>query len=379
MRIAFISLMYDAPWGGSEVLWSQTAALALAEGHEVFVATYAWPELASPLQALAAAGASFYYRPRYEHTLQHRAGSLLRRLANAGQLPEVVALRRFAPDVVVVSQGGWNDLLFHQQLADCLRKIPFLLICHNYHDPVRQDDGQRARMIALFGRAKELLMISDQQLRVLRRQLAAPLPNARVVQNPLNLPGVVPVPYPVLAADGVPQLSVVGSFDVDRKGQDVLLEALAAPQWLARSWHLNLYGRGPDRAYLERLIALLGLQQRVTMHGHVANSAAIWANTHVLLVPSRIESGPMVVQEALLCGRPVLTADVGLVRDWVQEGETGFIADTASVAALTQALNRAWNRRADWSAMGLAGAARAAAQRIRDPALDFLHHVLVAG
>jgi len=378
MRIAFVSLMYDAPWGGSEVLWAQTAAYALAAGHAVFVSTHAWPVPAAPLTALKAAGASFYFRPRYEPTLQFRVASLLRRLPGAGQLPEIVALRRFAPDVVVVSQGGWNDLLFHQQLADWLKVAPFLLICHNYHDPVRQDDGQRARMIALFGRAKELLMISDQQLRVLRRQLAVPLPNARVVQNPLNLPSVVPVPYPVLAAGGVPQLSVVGSFDVDRKGQDVLLEALAAPEWLARSWHLNLYGNGPDRAYLERLIALLGLQQRVTMHGHVASSAAIWANTHLLLVPSRIESGPMVGQEALLCGRPVLTADVGLVRNWVQEGETGFIADTASVVALTQALNRAWDCRADWSAMGLAGATRAAVQLIKDPALDFLNHILAA-
>ncbi|WP_426060936.1 glycosyltransferase family 4 protein [Hymenobacter sp. B1770] len=375
MRIAFVSLMYDAPWGGSEVLWSQTAARALAAGHNVFISTHEWHEKPVPLQELEAAGASFYFRPRYQPTLRFRTANLFRRLPRGGVLPEIVALRSFAPNVVVVSQGGWNDLLFHQQLADWLHSIPFLLICHNYHDPVRQDDKQRERMIALFSRAKEVLMISNQQLRVLCRQLAAPLTNARVVQNPLNLPAAYPLPYPELLADTVPQLSVVGSFDVDRKGQDVLLETLATPTWQGRHWHLNLYGRGPDQAYLERLISMYGLQRRVSLHGHVSDSSVIWRNTHLLILPSRIESGPMVVQEALLCGRPVLTANVGLVQDWVQEGETGFIADTASVIALGQALDRAWARRADWASMGQEGAARATALLIPDPAGDFLQHV----
>ena len=375
MRIAFVTLMYDAPWGGSEVLWAQTAALALAKGHEIFVATYAWPELAAPLQELAAAGASFYYRPRYKHTLQHRAGSLLRRLVNAGQLPEVVALRRFAPDVVIVSQGGWNDLLFHQQLADCLRKIPFLLICHNYHDPVRQDERQRARMIDLYDQAREVLMISDQQLRVLRRQLATPLANARVVQNPLNLPKVYPVPYPSLTVGAMAQLAVIGSLDVDRKGHDVLLEVLAAPEWQARAWHLHVYGRGPDQAYLERLIAFYALQTRVTLHGHVTDRNSMWTNTHIVIVPSRIESGPMVVQEALLCGRPVVAADVGLVRNWVREGQTGFIADTSSTVALGKALNRAWVRQAEWEAIGQKAADEAVVHLIADPVGDFWRRI----
>ncbi|WP_210519760.1 glycosyltransferase family 4 protein [Hymenobacter terricola] len=376
MRIAFVSLMYDAPWGGSEVLWAHTAEKALAEGHEVFVSTHAWPEPAAQLQKLGESGASFYFRPRYEATLQFRATSWLKRLPRGGTLLEIKALRRFAPDVVLVSQGGWNDLLFHQQLYDWLCGVPFLLICHNYHDPVRQNDEQRANMITLFGQAREVMMISNQQLRVLRRQLAAPLSNARVVQNPLNLPLNFPVPYLGPAVDDVPQMSVVASFDVDRKGQDVLLETLAAPEWLARSWHLNFYGRGPDQAYLERLVDFYGLTSRVTMHGHVTESTAIWSHTHLLIVPSRIESGPMVVQEAMLCGRPVVAADVGMVQEWLDDDKTGFIADMASVNSLNKALNRAWARQADWSAMGVLAAKRARLLLENDPIEQLLNRLV---
>ena len=379
MRIAFVSLMYDAPWGGSEVLWAQTAARALAEGHEVLVVTNSWPDVPPPLQDLAAAGATLCLRPRYQPTLRFRAGSWLSRLPRGGRLPEIDALRRFQPEVVLVSQGGWNDLLFHQQLATWLRSVPFLLICHNYHDPVRQGEQQRQRMVALFKQAREVLLISELQGQVLRRQLAAPLRNSRVVQNPLNLPASWPVPYPALTDDTIPQLAVVGSFDTDRKGQDVLLDALRMPCWQERLWHLNLYGRGPDHQYLERLIAFYGLQNRVTLHGHVADSTALWANTHLLIVPSRIESGPMVVQEALLCGRPVVAADVGLVRDWVQDGVTGFIADTASATVLGRSLERAWDRRSEWGHMGQAGSVWAGKHLLADPAGDLLHHILAAG
>lgn len=378
MRIAFISLMYDAPWGGSEVLWAQTAGRALREGHNVMVSCYAWPQPVKPIQQLAVAGARTHFRRRYEPTLRFRAIDWLTRLPRQSRLPEIDALRRFAPDVVVISQGGWNDLIFHKQLHKWVQELPFLLICHNYHDPVRQDEAQRLRMIELFGQAREVLMISALQQQVLRRQLADPLLNTRVVQNPLHLPEQYPIPYPALPENGPVQLAVVGSFDVDRKGQDVLLEVLSAPNWRPRAWHLNLYGQGPDEVYLRRLIALYGLQERVTLHGHVSDSATVWQNTHLLVVPSRIESGPMVVQEACLCGRPVAAADVGLVRTWVHEGITGFIADTASVYSLGKMMERAWSCRLEWADMAVAAAMYAQQHQMPDAAGDLLHHIEAA-
>ncbi|WP_317173508.1 glycosyltransferase family 4 protein [Hymenobacter montanus] len=355
--MAFVSLMYDAPWGGSEVLWTHTAARALAEGHEVMASFYAWPEMAAPLQALAAAGAQILLRTRYQPSLRHRAVNWLARLPWGGELPEIRALTRFKPDVVLINQAGWMDLFFHQQLLDWLRRVPFILACHNYQDPVRQRDFSRALLTDMYSRAKEVLMISDNQLRTLQRQLVDPIANARVIQNPLNLPATYPVPRNVQTNGGL-QLAVVASFDVDRKGQDVLLQALTAPEWASRRFQLNFYGQGPDQAYLEKLIQFYRLTDRVRLRGHVADTAAIWRENDLLIIPSRIESGPMVLQEAMLCGRPVVAADVGMVRDWLDDDETGFIADTASAISLNRALSRAWARRADWPAIGTLAAER---------------------
>lgn len=347
-------------------MWAHTAAQALAEGHEVMASVYAWPKLADPLQVLSAAGCQFFFRSRYVPGLRYRAANWLARAPWGGELPEIRALAKFKPDVVLVSQGGWIDLFYHKQLTKWLGNVPFVLLCHNYHDPVRQRDFPRDEIVELYRTAREVLMISNNQLNTLRRQLIDPIANARVVQNPLNLPAEYPVPR-TSPAGGVLGLAVVGSFDVDRKGQDILLEALTAPEWADRNVLLNFYGKGPDQAYLEKLIVFYSLTDRVCLRGHVADSEAIWRENDLLVIPSRIESGPMVLQEAMLCGRPVVAADVGMVREWLDDDETGFIADTASAVALNAALGRAWARRADWPAMGKLAAERARKRLELDP------------
>jgi glycosyltransferase involved in cell wall biosynthesis len=371
MRIAFVSLMYDAPWGGSEVLWAHTAALALAEGHEILVSVYDWPEQPLPLQKLAVAGAQFFFRSRYQDNLRYRAIDWLTRVPWGGEMPEVRALTKFNPNVALVSQGGWIDLLYHTQLTAWLRKLPYVLICHNYSDPTRQRDTLREEIVTLYQQAQEVLMISGQQLRTLQRQLIDPLINARIVQNPLNLPDAYPVPL-TGASDGIPCLAVVASFDVDRKGQDVLLEALSAPEWINRQVRLRFYGKGPDQVYLEKLTDFYGLSDQVQFCGHVVDVKAIWQENDLLVIPSRIESGPMVLQEAMLCGRPVVATDVGMVREWLDDDETGFIADTSSVISLNRALGRAWMRRADWPAMGELAARRAYMRFESNPAKQLL-------
>ncbi|MCC3153805.1 glycosyltransferase family 4 protein [Hymenobacter sp. BT770] len=371
-------MLYDTPEGGSEVLWARTAARALAEGHKVMVSAYAWPELPGTYQQLGQAGATLFFRSRYEGSLRYRALSWLRRLPRGGVLPEVRALAEFNPDVVVVSQGGWIDLYYHNQLAEWLRKVPFVLVCHNYNDPARQRDFSRSKVVTLFGHAKEVLMISDKQLRTIQRQLVDPIANARVIQNPLNLPATYPLIH-TPATDGIARLSVVASFDVDRKGHDVLLEALTAPQWAHRRFCVNFYGQGPDREYLKELIRFYGLEDHVQLCGYFADAASLWQNTDLVVIPSRIESGPMVLQEAMLCGLPVVAADVGIVRDWLDDEETGFIADTASAISLNKALDRAWSRRAEWSDMGALAATRTLPRLEIDPVGSLLKRLISIG
>lgn len=368
--------MNDAPWGGSEILWSKTAALALAAGHEVLITAYRWPEPAPALRELVAAGATLFYRTAYSPQLHKR---LVRRVARQFQplSAELRNIQAFEPDLVFVNQGGHNDIIHKEDIWAWLTAdaVPYVIICHLYKDPHQMSEGERAATLAVYTHARAVLTISAMQTEVLRRQLASPLPNAHVVQNPLNLPAHMPMPYP---AAGPAQLAVVASLDADRKGHDVLLQVLSGPQWVGRDWQLNFYGKGRDHAYLERLAAYYGLAGRVVFRGHVADSAEIWRTNHLLLIPSRIESGPMVLVEAMLSGRPVVSTTVGLVPDWLADGQTGFLAEASLPESLARTLERAWHARAEWPAMGQRAYEHARQQVQPDPAATLLALLLAA-
>lgn len=364
--------MGDVPWGGSEVLWAKTAARALAAGHEVFFSAYYWPETPAPLLALVEQGAHFHPRPRYRVTLSARLKIRLEQAMHTTS-PEVAAIKNFNPELIVVNQGGGHDVLYRDDLREFLLsgQYAYCLTCHLYQDPIKLSEHNRSLLVRLFEGARRVFTISNQQAGVLQRQLAVPLPNNVVVQNPLNTPAEWPLPFPAIEKQLV-RFAVVASLDVDRKGQDTLFEALSSQKWMARCWELNLYGEGPDKDYLQRLARYYRIQDRVNFRGYVADSSAIWSVNHVLVLSSRIESGPMVLPEAMLSGRPVVATPVGMVSEWIREGVTGFIAEASSPQALDASLEKCWNKQDQWNVIGEA-ATIAARQRVKaDPVGDFL-------
>ncbi len=102
---------------------------------------------------------------------------------------------------------------------------------------------------------------------------------------------------------------------IARKGQDVLLEALATMPDMA--WHCACVGnRGRDPAFvdgLRRRAAEAGIGSRISFPGPQTGSVLdrSFAAADLLVLPSRAEPYGMVVTEALARGLPVVTSDVG--------------------------------------------------------------------
>ncbi len=144
-----------------------------------------------------------------------------------------------------------------------------------------------------------------------------------------------------------------------KKGQDLILETLAGEVCKNRPWRLTLYGKGPTRGILEALASRLDLSDRVNFAGFAAPEE-IWSRNHILVLPSRFEGLPLVMVEAMLCGRPVIATDVAGHRELVEEGVAGFLASAPTASALGAALERFWERRDEAEHIG-----RAASRRIR--------------
>lgn len=126
---------------------------------------------------------------------------------------------------------------------------------------------------------------------------------------------------------------------VKRKGLDVLLEALALTP---ESWEtLIVAGDGWDLDRSRKLAVQLGLDARIDWRGWTDTATAL-ADAAVLAVPSRWpEPFGIVGIEAMAAGRAVVASDVGGVREWLNDGETGLLVPPGDAAALAAALARA--------------------------------------
>jgi glycosyltransferase involved in cell wall biosynthesis len=109
------------------------------------------------------------------------------------------------------------------------------------------------------------------------------------------------------------------------KGVDLLLRALAK---VKAPFQACILGEGNHRPYCERLSARLGLDQRVKFHGFVAHDALKdFYQEASLLAVSSVWPEPfgLVGREAMSHGLPVVAFDSGGIREWLFDGQNGFL------------------------------------------------------
>jgi glycosyltransferase involved in cell wall biosynthesis len=345
-------------WGGSEYLWAAAAEQALIGGHEVSLSIYDWSVNHPLIVQLQKQGAVLLPRPRFLKSPSFHSRAI-RKLKQAIPFlnyssPQSSYQPAFdcKPDVICISQGSSYDTISLPDLLHLLKSssIPYLIICQFNSDTLALDSSIRSTAQQLFERSARVVFVSSHNLKLAERQLARSLPNAVVVQNPVNLADHSLVPFPL---QSTVSFASVARLEAAYKGHDILFEALSFPVWKERDWQCCLYGSGPDQAYLEDLAQHYGIADRIKFMGHVSDVRSIWANNHLLVLPSRAEGTPLALVEAMLCGRPVVVTDVGGNTEWIEESYTGFIAEAATAQSFSAALERAWLERDNWKQLGL--------------------------
>jgi glycosyltransferase involved in cell wall biosynthesis len=146
---------------------------------------------------------------------------------------------------------------------------------------------------------------------------------------------------------------------VGMKGLAVLLKAAQE-----LDCEIDVHGDGWWLPRARRRVDRLGIADRVTFHGWsdepTLNEA--YKGCRVVAVPSLWgEAFGLVGIEAMAHGRPVVASDTGGVREWLADGETGFLVPPGDPIALRTALNRLLDDYDLCARMGQAGAERAGA------------------
>lgn len=142
------------------------------------------------------------------------------------------------------------------------------------------------------------------------------------------------------------------------KDYDLLLRAFVV---IAAKWQeaaLVLIGDGPDRAQLERLAQDLSINDRVTFVDYQADLPRMMGVMDVFVHPSRAEAFCQVIVHAFSLGIPVLSTDVGVARELIEDGVTGVLVPPGDLDSLRSGLERMMEQQGRWSAMGVEGRRR---------------------
>jgi glycosyltransferase involved in cell wall biosynthesis len=106
------------------------------------------------------------------------------------------------------------------------------------------------------------------------------------------------------------------------KDQPTLLRALALVAACGHDFHLQVVGEDTLQGVVQALVRELRLAERVTFHGFLPQRLLrpIAAVSHLMIMSSRHEAGPMAMLEAAAVGVPTVGTAVGHIAEWAPEG-----------------------------------------------------------
>jgi glycosyltransferase involved in cell wall biosynthesis len=245
-------------------------------------------------------------------------------------------IREWSPDVVVVHGG---DPLRAAIIGGVHREAPLLF---RRISPVPPEYLTRIRVRSLqfaYGRVSSFVAVS----RSLRRELVDvfALPEDRVSVIP---PGR-PAPAPLFEAERKEIRGELGVGDgflalwVGRLAPEKdPLAALDIAEGLGDGWPefvLAMVGGGPLEDEARRRAAGLA---NVRVLGDRPDAVRLMQASDVLVSTSRTEGAPSTFVEALLAGLPVITPDIGGVREIVHHTENGLVVPAGDPDGIADAL-----------------------------------------
>jgi glycosyltransferase involved in cell wall biosynthesis len=173
-------------------------------------------------------------------------------------------------------------------------------------------------------------------------QYAIPRERIEVIYNPVTGPTIDeaahrPVDHPWFA-DGQPPVFLNMGRLAPQKDQGLLLRAFARVR-ARRPARLVIFGEGPLRGELERLVAELDLESSVCLAGFVDDPFRFIARSAAFVLSSRFEGCPNVVVEALACGTPVVSSDCPSgPSEILDSGRYGILVPVGDEGAMSAAM-----------------------------------------
>lgn len=363
-------------WGGSEELWHITALELLRLGHEVVVFKRYLDKSHPKIISLTEKGIKVidiyqsYSYLNFSKTLKNISKRLARfsffatifnsfkgfknYLYQTWNIYDHLAfsflwkyLKKYNPDFVLLNQSDNFEGFPYMSFMNSI-KLPYSILSQKASEFICPSDEIINDLRKGYQNSCWNFFVSKHNHRLTELQIGIKLNQASIALNPVSFKTDAPLPWP---QNKKVKLACIGRMWTLDKGQDLLLEVLALEKWKARNLSVTFIGDGPNLNGLKKMASILEVNH-VSFLGHVSDVKSLWEEHHALILPSRAEGKPLVVIEAMMCGRPVIGNSVGGVAEVVEDNHSGFLSSTASIEGIDEAMERAWTNLNKWEEIG---------------------------
>lgn len=120
------------------------------------------------------------------------------------------------------------------------------------------------------------------------------------------------------------------------KGIDILLNAVPKIREKISNPHIYIAGSGPEEGNLKKLVKELNIEESVKFLGFISeeDKFKFYLSSKIAVVPSRWDSLPTTLLEAMACGRSIIASNVGGILEVIEDGENGLLFESGNVEDL---------------------------------------------
>ncbi|MGF7081450.1 glycosyltransferase family 4 protein [Mucilaginibacter sp. UYCu711] len=350
-RIAIVTTCSE-DWGGSEELWAKTIPYLQSYGYTITVYKKNLNLNHQEFIKLARSGVELQElnitkSPFHRHIAKRIFNKICGKETpynTESQLKMLLILKK--PVLCIISQGINFDGTGLGYI--CLEnKIPYVLIAQKAVDFYWPPNADRAAMRKVYINAMKCYFVAHHNKLLTEEQFGVRLVNTEIVSNPIKIKREI-LPMPTID-DGY-RLACIGRYFLLDKGQDILIRIMAAEKWKNRPVRLSFFGTGDDKTGLVEMAKLLKATN-VEFLDYYDDMEQLWLDHHALVLAARSEGTPLVLLEAMACGRTSIVSYAGGNSELITDGESGFLGQ-ANERDFDDALERAWQQRNDWEIIG---------------------------
>lgn len=255
----------------------------------------------------------------------------------------IAAVRRSCPDIVHV-QGF--SMIFINMLLQLVTRSSFVLTLHGLYEGVEKLRGSRlwptvSPLIARYLGGFDSIVVLSEMDRTSLGALGYPPHSAVLISNGVDA-GRFAKCEDFVIRDAKKTVLCVARFDTN-KGHEDLIQALAIIKDAGVDFRAYLVGGVVDARYLrkiEQLVREMGLGEDVNICPSIGDAqlADCYLASDVFVLPSRQETSPLVLLEAMHAGLPIIATKVGGIPELVVDGVHGYLVKPARPEHLAEKL-----------------------------------------